>query len=77
MINLTPYAIQNPIEVSEEEYDQLVQKNEGGWSQSESFQEMLAKIHYLRLGFGAGKIQEADFLDREQKLVINWWNRGS
>jgi len=38
MINLTPYAIQNLIEVSEEEYDQLVQKNEGGWSQSESFQ---------------------------------------
>ena len=64
MINLTPYAIQNPIEVSEEEYDQLVQK-------------MLAKLHYLRLGFGAGKIQEADFLDREQKLVLNWWNRGS
>ena len=77
MINLTPYAIQNPIQVSEEEYDQLVQKNEGGWSQIESFQEMLAKLHYLRLGFCAGKIQEADFLDREQKLVLNWWNRGS
>ena len=77
MINLTPYAIQNPIQVSEEEYDQLVQKNEGGWSHSEGFQEMLAKLHYLRLGFGAGKIHEADFLNREQKLVLNWWNRGS
>ena len=77
MINLPPYAIQNPIQVSEEEYDQLVQKNEGGWTQSENFQEMLAKLHYLRLGFGARKIQEADFLDREQKLVLNWWNRGS
>ena len=30
MINLTLYAIQNPIQVSEEEYDQLVQKYMGG-----------------------------------------------
>ncbi len=63
--------------VSEDEYDQLVQKKEGGWSQCESSLEMLAKLHYLRLGFDAGKIQESDFLEREQMLVLNWWNRGS
>ena len=30
MIDLTPYSIQHPIQVSEDEYDQLVQKKEGG-----------------------------------------------
>ena len=77
MIDLTPYSIQHPIQVSEDEYNQLVQKKEGGWSQCESSQEMLAKLLYLRLGFDAGKIQESDFLEREQMLVLNWWNRGS
>ena len=62
MIDLTPYSIQHPIQVSEDEYDQLVQKKEGGWSQCESSLEMLGKLHYLRLGFDAGKIQESDFV---------------
>ena len=53
-----------------------MQKQEGGWSKSDSSLEMLAKLHYLRLGFDAGKIQEPDFIEREQMLVLNWWNRG-
>ena len=77
MINLTPYSIQHPIQVSEDEYDQLVQKQEGGWSKSDSSLEMLAKLHYLRLGFDAGKILEPDFIELEQMLVLNWWNQGS
>lgn len=77
MINLTPHAIENLIEVSPEVYERLVKKTEHGWSQCQSREEMLAKLHYLREGFQQGKIDEAAFLEREQRLVLNWWNRGS
>ena len=77
MICLTPNAIENPIEVSQEEYDVLVRMKENGWSQCNSKEEFLAKLHYLRGGLNRGKINEIEFLEREKKLVINYWNRGS
>ena len=77
MVNLTPHAIENPVEVSQEDYQRLVNKTENGWSQCQSREEMLAKLHYLREGFQQGKINEAAFLERELRLVLNWWNRGS
>ena len=77
MINLTPYAMEHPIEISEAEYYRLVNKTEGGWSQSENHLEFLAKLHYLREGFNAGKIKDKAFLEREEKLITSWWNRGN
>jgi len=77
MISLTPYSLENPVEVSEEEYNKLVQKNENGWSHCNSKEECLAKLHYLRSGFSQGKITKGDFSEREKKMAISYWNRGS
>ena len=77
MICLTPYALENPVEVSQEEYDRLVQLKERGWSHCYSKEEFLAKLFYLREGLTHGKINEIEFLEREKKLVINYWNKGS
>ena len=67
MINITPNSIDYPIEISEEEFDCFVKKIEGGWSQCDSHEELMAKLHYLRLGFHADKIDEDAFLEREKK----------
>ena len=77
MICLTPHALENSVEVSREEYDKLVHMKERGWSHCNSKEEFLAKLHYLRGGLTQGKINEIEFLEREKKLVINYWNRGS
>ena len=77
MICITPHALENPVEVSKEEYEKLVQINEKGWSHCSSKEEFLAKLHYLKGGLSQGKIKENEFLEREKKLVINYWNRGS
>ena len=77
MISLTPYSLENPVEVSEEDYNKLVQMKEKGWSHCDSKEECLAKLHYLRYGFSQGKISIGDFNEREKKLMIGYWNRGS
>ena len=77
VICLTPHALENPVEVTEEEYEKLVHMKERGWSYCNSKEEFLAKLHYLREGLSQGKIYEIEFFEREKKLVINYWNRGS
>ena len=77
MISLTPYSLENSIEVSEEYFYKLVQMKEKGWSHCDSKEECLAKLYYLRSGFSQGKICIGDFNEREKKLVIGYWNRGS
>ena len=76
MISLTPYSLENPVEVSGDDYNKLVQMKEKGWSHCDSKEECLAKLHYLRSGFYQGKISIGDFNEREKKLVIGYWNRG-
>ena len=77
VICLTPHALENPVEVTQEEYDKLVHMKERGWSHCNSKEEFLVKLHYLRGGLTQGKINEIEFLEREKKLVINYWTRGS
>jgi len=77
MINLTPFSLENPVEVSKETFNLLVQMREKGWSHCDSKEECLAKLHYLRTGFSQGKITKEDFNEREKKLVVSYWNRGS
>ena len=77
MICLTPNALENFVEVSQEEYNKLIHMKERGWSFCNSKEEFLAKLHYLREGLSQGKINETEFLERENKLVINYWNKGS
>ena len=77
MINLTPYSRENSLTISMEDYTKFVHLNDNGWSHSSSKVEFLAKLHYLRDGFAKGKISEIDFHKREEKIVINYWNKGS
>ena len=77
MISLTPYSLENPVKVSIKKKKKLVHMNEKGWSHCDSKEEYLAKLHYLREGCVQGKITESDFHDREEKMVIGYWNRGS
>ena len=77
MINLTPFSLENSVEVCQEAYDNLVQMSEKGWSHCDSKEECLAKLHYLRTGFSQGKIAKGDFNEREKKIVVSYWNRGS
>ena len=77
MISLTPYSQENPVNISQEEYEKLVHMNEKGWSHCDSKEECLAKLHYLREGFAQGKIADGDFHEREEKMVVAYWNRGS
>ena len=51
--------------------------NEKGWSHCDSKEEYLAKLHYLREGCAQAKISESDFHEREEKMVVGYWNRGS
>ena len=34
-------------------------------------------VHNLREGCAQGKIAESDFHEREEKMVVGYWNRGS
>ena len=77
MINLTPFSLGNPVKVSQETFNNLVQMREKGWSHWDSKEECLAKLHYLRTGFSQGKIAKGDFNEREKKIVLSYWNRGS
>ena len=77
MINLTPFSLENPVEVSQETFNNLVQMREKGWSHCDSKEECLVKLHYLRTGFSQGKIAKGDFNEREKKIVVSYWNRGS
>tara|TARA_B100000945_G_scaffold283313_1_gene252279 strand:+ start:974 stop:1207 length:234 start_codon:yes stop_codon:yes gene_type:complete len=77
VICLTPNALENPVEVSQEEFEKLFRTKDRGWSHCNSKEEFLAKLHYLREGLTHGKINEIEFLERERKLVINYWNKGS
>ena len=64
-------------EVSQEDYEQLIQINEKGWSHCSSKEEFLAKLHYLRSGFHQGKISIDAFDELEKKIVVSFWNKGS
>ena len=70
-INLRPLS-STPFNVEEEQYDQLVRKTSGGWSNCETETEWLAKLHYLRQGQAAGKLETEQFTDREARLVTGW-----
>ena len=75
MINIANLAPDFPIEVTPEEYDELIKRKGNGWSHCKDQKEWMAKLHYLRKGFKAGKIPSQQFFAKEQDLVINWWQR--
>lgn len=70
-INLRPHSSQ-PLLVEEAEYERLVKRAEGRWSHCADEIEWLAKLHYLREGYRAGKLTEEQFDERESRLVQAW-----
>ena len=73
---ITPQAQLHPLYLEPAEYDVLVQRKSNGWSLCEDATEYMAKLHYLREGFKAGKLTQEAFEDREKRLVLNWWRKG-
>ena len=71
-VNLLPHSRANPLMVEDAEYDQLVQRKQGGWSRCTEETEWLAKLHYLRAGFEKDKLKQAQFEEREFRLVEGW-----
>ena len=75
-VNLRPQSESGQIWVEDEEYQRLVKRAEGGWSRCTDEVEWLAKLHYLREGFRAGKMSREDFTERETRLVTGWIRPG-
>lgn len=75
-VNLRPLSGAEPLLIDEAEYERLVKRTEGGWSRCADETEWLAKLHYLRAGHAAGKLDAAQFAERERRLVEAWLRRG-
>ena len=71
-VNLRPHSELQPLEIEQAQYDELVRRSAGGWSRCADETEWLAKLHYLRSGFAADKLDRAAFEERETRLVVNW-----
>ncbi len=74
-VNLRPHSTKQPLWVEEAEYQGLVRRNPGAWSQCADEAEWLAKLHYLREGLREGKLTAAQFEERETRLVLGWLRR--
>ena len=74
-VNLRPLSEAEPLWVDEAAYEALVQRTEGGWSACADETEWLAKLHYLRAGLQAGKLDPVQFEERESRLVLGWLRR--
>lgn len=74
-VNLRPHSLKQPLWIEDAEYQRLVQRTAGGWSQCADETEWLAKLHYLREGLREGKLTTAQFEERETRLVTGWLRR--
>ena len=77
MINLVNLSKNNPIWISDEEFELFVKKNDQGWTNCATQIEWLSKLYYLRKGFKEGKMKKEDFFRKEKELVLKWWSRWS
>ena len=75
-INLRPHSARQPLLVEEAEYERLVRRAQGGWSQCADETEWLAKLHYVRQGLQDGKLTPSQFEEREARLVTAWLRQG-
>ena len=73
--DIRPHSRFRPLEIPDDEYDRLVQRKQGGWSNCADETEWLAKLHYLRTGFEAARLDRALFEERETRLVLGWLRR--
>ncbi len=76
-INVLPLSGENPLLIDDAEYDRLVNNTEGGWSRCGGEREWLAKLHYLRSGYEADRLNQSQFEERETRLVLEWLRRAT
>ena len=74
-IALRPNSTADPLSLEEAEYQRLVRRQEGGWSDCADLTEWLAKLHYLRQGHRDGKLNEQQLTEREERLVSTFVRR--
>ncbi len=74
-VNVRPRSSAEPLWLEDADYDALVRRAEGGWSRCSDAREWLAKLHYLREGYKAGKLNAVQFTERETRLVEAWLSR--
>ncbi len=72
MINVANLSDKFPLLVTEEQYDTLKALKKGGWTQCNSQEEWMVKLHYLRSGYKEKKIEKQSFFKTERELVIKW-----
>ncbi len=74
-VNVRPESETSPLWLDDAEYERLVKRSEGGWSRCRDETEWLAKLHYLREGYDAAKLDRSEFEEREYRLVVGWLKR--
>ncbi|PCI27711.1 MAG: hypothetical protein COB67_07930 [SAR324 cluster bacterium] len=75
LINVANLSEEFPLWVTREQYEQLRRLNQGGWTHCQSPEEWMVKLHYLRKGYKAKKIDRATFFQKERELVLRWWSQ--
>ena len=73
-VNVRPWS-QQPCWIKKEHWQYLVGRKSSSWSVCKTEEEWLAKLHYLRMGYQAGKLDEQRFYERELRLVRSWLTR--
>lgn len=72
---LRPLSTVEPLAIDDAEYQRLSLRRDDGWSHCADEREWLVKLHYLRSGYRAGKLERSDFLGREERLVTAWLSK--
>jgi hypothetical protein len=72
MINVANLSAKFPLLVSEEQYEKLRLLKKRGWTQCDSQEEWMVKLHYLRKGYKEKKVDREKFFRLEHDLVIKW-----
>ncbi len=75
LINIANLSPEFPILVTPQEYDQLKNEKQQGWSNCRTQKEWMVKLHYLRQGYKEKKIEKTVFFQKEKELVLNWWQK--
>lgn len=55
------------------QYEVLKRKKSPTWTDCQSEQEWLVKLHCLRVLFREKKIEKESFVAKEQRLILKWW----
>ena len=74
-INLAAAIENSEYWIEKNHYDALKNKKNKSWTDCESEQEWLVKLHYLRSLKKEKKIESTKFNIYEQKLIIKWWEK--